>query len=321
MGGNIPGQIIGTAPLASYWLLRSEDGGSEYIIEEYNWVSAAEFADSVGADVINSSLGYYEFDDPSTDHTYDDMDGNTTPVTIGADVAASRGIIVCNSAGNEGADPWHYIIAPSDGDSVVCVGGVDSFGNYAFFSSVGPSSDGRIKPDVAAQGQDAWIAYAGGGFGGGNGTSFASPITAGMMACLWQANQDKTNMEIILSVQKSGDQYANPDELLGYGIPDYMAANSILTIIESPAEELSAIGKVYPNPFSSAVNLALDVDYSGIIQVQVIDLTGRILKQEELMVNNNSVINLNDLSELPGGIYTMRVLMDNQAYTQKLVKM
>ena len=189
MGANWPGQIVGTAPKADYWLIRTEDGDSEYLIEELNWVSGAELADSLGADIINSSLGYTTFDDPTLDHSYEDMDGNTTPVTIGADMAVSKGMIVVNSAGNSGGSFWQYIGAPADGDSVFSIGAVDGSGNYAGFSSTGPTFDGRMKPNVVAQGQgstiiDPWT----GSVSYGSGTSFSSPITAGMIACLWQAN-------------------------------------------------------------------------------------------------------------------------------------
>ncbi|MFI5219677.1 MAG: S8 family serine peptidase, partial [Bacteroidia bacterium] len=148
IGGNWPGNIVGTAPHAKFWLLRSEDAATEYLIEEYNWAEAAEFADSVGADVINSSLGYTEFDDPAHNHTYNDMDGNTAPSTRAADFAAKKGMIVCNSAGNSGNDPWNFIGAPADADSILAIGAVDDLENYASFSSNGPTSDGRVKPDV-----------------------------------------------------------------------------------------------------------------------------------------------------------------------------
>ncbi|MBE0642292.1 MAG: S8 family serine peptidase, partial [Bacteroidales bacterium] len=148
IGGNLPGMMVGTAPHASYYLLRSEIGATEYLVEEDNWVAAAEFADSAGADIINSSLGYTEFYDLTQNHTYEDMDGNTTRVTQGADMAASRGILVVNSAGNSGASTWKYIGAPADGDSVFSIGAVDAWGAYAGFSSQGPSYDGRVKPDI-----------------------------------------------------------------------------------------------------------------------------------------------------------------------------
>jgi subtilisin family serine protease len=230
MGANLPGEMVGTAPKANYWLLRSEYGPSEYLIEELNWASAAEFADSVGADIINSSLGYTTFDDPSQDHTYQDMDGNTTPITIAADLAASKGILVVNSAGNSGNNSWQYIGAPADGDSVFSIGAVNAYGNYVSFSSKGPTYDGRIKPDVVAQGSGSTIinAYSG-NVSTGSGTSFSSPITAGMVACLWQANPTKRNTEIMEAIRQSASLANNPDTLLGWGIPDYFLADSILS--------------------------------------------------------------------------------------------
>src|SRR6185436_3182205 len=176
MAGNWPGNLVGTAPKASYWLLRSEDAATENIIEEYNWAEAAEFADSAGADLISTSLGYTTFDDPSQDHTYSDLDGNTTPITVAEDIAAARGMIVENSAGNEGNGPWFYISAPADADSNIATGAVDDQGNYVSFSGRGPTADGRIKPDVVAQGAGTIVADVN-NFGvlPGSGTSFSGP--------------------------------------------------------------------------------------------------------------------------------------------------
>ncbi|MEK6615465.1 MAG: S8 family serine peptidase, partial [Bacteroidota bacterium] len=157
MGGNLPGMIVGTAPKANYYLLRTEQGATEYIIEEDNWVSAAEFADSAGADVFTTSLGYTDFDDSTQNHTYADMDGNTARISIATDMAVSKGIFAVCSAGNSGNSPWNFIGAPADADSVLAIGAVDSLGNYASFSSNGPTADGRVKPNVAAQGQAAVV--------------------------------------------------------------------------------------------------------------------------------------------------------------------
>jgi hypothetical protein len=229
MGANLPGQMIGTAPEAFYWLLRCEDGGSEYLIEELNWVSAAEFADSVGVDVINSSLGYTTFDDPSQNHTYQDMNGNTTPVAKGADMVVSKGMIVVNSAGNEGSSSWYYIGSPADGDSVFSIGAVDASGNYVSFSSHGPTSDGQMKPDVVAQGSGTTIISANtGNVITGSGTSFSSPVTAGMVTCLWQAHPNRRNTEILQAIRQSGSLAVNPNNEMGYGIPNYMTAHNLL---------------------------------------------------------------------------------------------
>jgi hypothetical protein len=319
IGANVPGVMVGTAPHASFLLLRSEDGSSEYIIEEYNWVSAAEYADSAGADIINSSLGYSEFDDASQDHTYQDMDGNTTPVTIGADVAASRGMIVVNSAGNEGNVPWTYLIAPSDGDSVVCVGAVDGEGNYASFSSLGPSSDGRVKPNVAAQGSGTWVAYPQGFFGPSGGTSFSSPITAGMMACIWQANRDLSNMDIISAVQQSASLYNNPNDSLGYGIPDYVAANDILTVIELKPALLEEKFTFYPNPFRDGINILFEKEKSGEYLIDIMDVYGRLIFSKVIFPSNKQV-SLSGFQELPEGVYIIRLSRDGKSASKKLIK-
>ncbi|HLG34878.1 MAG TPA: S8 family serine peptidase, partial [Bacteroidia bacterium] len=175
MAADVPGDMVGTAPAASYLLLRTEDAATEFIIEEYNWSCGAEFADSLGADVINSSLGYTTFDDPQYDHSYPDMNGDSAIVTQAADIAASKGMLVIVSAGNSGGSPWHFIGSPADADSALAVGAVDSFGVSVAFSSRGPSSDGRVKPNVCAQGLDAFVAIPDGSYVYGSGTSFASP--------------------------------------------------------------------------------------------------------------------------------------------------
>ena len=319
IGANVPGVMVGTAPHASFMLLRSEDGNSEYIIEEYNWVSAAEYADSAGADIINSSLGYSEFNEPSQDHTYQDMDGNTTPVTIGADVAASRGMIVVNSAGNEGNSSWKYLTAPSDGDSVVCVGAVDGAGNYASFSSLGPSSDGRVKPNLLAQGSGTWVAYPQGFFGPSGGTSFSSPITAGMMACLWQANPELSNMDIISAVQQSAHLYNNPNDSLGYGIPDYVAANDILTVIEIKPALLEDNFTFYPNPFRDGVNILFEENQEGEYLLDFMDVYGRLIYSETVNSSGKQV-SLNGFQELPEGVYIVRLSRDGKSASRKLIK-
>lgn len=319
MGANWPGQIVGTAPKADYWLIRTEDGDSEYLIEELNWVSGAELADSLGADIINSSLGYTTFDDPSLDHTYEDMDGNTAPVTIGADIAASKGMIVVNSAGNSGSSSWQYIGAPADGDSVFSIGAVDGSGNYAGFSSQGPTPDGRIKPNVVAQGQsstiiDPWS----GNVGSGSGTSFSSPITAGMVACLWQANPGKRNLEIMQAIQQSASQANSPDNFLGYGIPDYALAHSILTVVDHqriPSGNLS----VYPNPFDDQLAVYTLNNSSGIRKVELTDVTGKVI----LVYDYSSALNkveLTGMNELTPGFYFMKVSFESGSETRKLLK-
>lgn len=324
MGGNVPGTLIGTAPKASYLLIRSEDTYSEYLIEEYNWVSAAEFADSAGADIINSSLGYTTFDDPSQDHSYSDMDGKTTPITIGADIAAGRGMIVVNSAGNSGSSPWFYIGAPADGDSVFAIGAVDAQGDYVYFSSRGPSYDGRIKPNVSAQGYDTYTADPFGNYGGANGTSFSSPVTAGMVACLWQSHPNMKNMDLLAAIESSGSQASMPDDYLGYGIPDFYEAMNILTVIDVSGEDLSGMLRISPNPFTEMFIVSFDETYEFVeenIRLNILDITGKLVFEKEYFLNSNMQnIYVEEASRLPAGIYLVGVNAGKQNVYNKIVK-
>ncbi len=319
MAANIPGLMIGTAPKASYWLLRSENADQEYISEEYNWVSAAEFADSVGADVINSSLGYTEFDDPSQNHTYADMDGNTTVITRGADMAASKGILVVNSAGNSGSSSWHYIGAPADGDSVFSIGAVDSSGLYASFSSTGPTADGRIKPNVVATGRGTTVSDGNNGVKYGNGTSYSSPIIAGMTACLWQAMPQMTNMEIQQAIMQSASQYTNPDSLLGYGIPDYQSAWWLLTSIDSNQGGGSNLAAVYPNPFVNYVTIRL-LGQTRKASVKVINIMGKVLLEIPVSTPLYRIDFSNYSDNMPAGFYFIEVTDGKHVQAVKMIK-
>ncbi|MGE5106187.1 MAG: S8 family serine peptidase [Sphingobacteriales bacterium] len=221
---NWPGTLVGTAPKANCWLFRTEDAATEQPIEEYNWASGAEYADSVGTDIISSSLGYNTFDNISFNHTYADLNGNTTPCSIAADLAAKKGILVVNSAGNEGTNAWKYIIAPADGDSVLTVGATTTSGTIASFSGYGPSSDGQVKPGVVTTGQNIIIAGTNSQLATSSGTSFSCPNMAGLTACLWQAFPEYNNMKIIDAIQKSADHYSAPGDHYGYGIPNMKTA-------------------------------------------------------------------------------------------------
>ncbi|HMK04347.1 MAG TPA: S8 family serine peptidase [Ferruginibacter sp.] len=225
IAANMPGVFMGTAPKTSFYLYRTEDVNSEYPIEEQNWVAGMERADSLGIDISSTSLGYYSFDNPAFNYTYANMDGNTTISAKGADLAAKKGILLVIAAGNEGSGSWHYIITPSDADSVMAVGAVSTSGVVGGFSSYGPSGDGQVKPSVAAVGVGAIVANT---FNGqptsGNGTSFACPNMAGLTTCLWQAFPEVNNMNIISTMQQSATRATNPDNRVGYGIPDMKKA-------------------------------------------------------------------------------------------------
>lgn len=321
MGGYLDGQIIGTAPKASYWLLRSEDAAFEYLAEEDNWVAAAEFADSVGADIINSSLGYTTFDDPLENHTYNDMNGNTTIITKGANIAASKGILVVNSAGNSGSSSWNYIGAPADGDSVLAIGAVDVNSQHASFSSKGPSFDGRVKPNVAAQGQATIVASTSGGIQAGNGTSFSSPIMAGMAACLWQAHPSLTNMQIFNIILESAHLYSNPDTLLGFGIPDFALANLIASGVDIKTLDKEQFKDAFPNPFNNSFEFTFFSPVEQEIMVEIIDMTGRMIYKENKTIRKNDYYRLAmNGAGLSGGIYILNVTTAFNRYTQKLIK-
>ncbi len=316
MGGNLPGEIVGTAPQAEYWLIRTEDASDEYLMEEYFWVDGAEFADSVGADIINSSLGYTEnFNDPDNDHTYEDMDGNTTPVTIGADEAASKGILVVNSAGNSGSGSWFYIGAPADGDSVMAVGAVDGNGNYVSFSSKGPTYDGRIKPDVSAKGSSATVASVWGGVTYASGTSFSSPIMAGMTASIWQANPSLGNMELIELIKEHGHQADDPDSLLGWGIPDFGAMLDVIGTQNADLTLLKAV-KVYPNPFGEQLTISLSqpVDFTATLSA----MSGKQVIRKTIQQSNYAT--LSGVKNLPAGIYFLKIETSEGEVVRKLIK-
>ncbi|MCI4667191.1 MAG: S8 family serine peptidase [Bacteroidia bacterium] len=228
IGADLPGKMVGTAPDASFVLCRTEDARTETKVEEYNFLRGVEWADSVGVDIIHASLGYTDFDGGIGDYTYDDLDGDKAIVTRAVDLAASKGILVTISAGNEGNGKWHYIAAPCDADSVLCVGSVDRSYRKSGFSSFGPTADGRIRPDVMALGSRTTVFTTSNRVGANYGTSFSGPIMAGFMACLKQANPDADNMQLIQAARLSGDQAGLPDNSYGYGIPDLVKADSFM---------------------------------------------------------------------------------------------
>lgn len=266
MAAQLPGLYVGSAPDATYTCCKTEDTRGEFLIEECNWVAAAEYADSLGVDVINSSLGYTTFNDTSMNYTYADMNGRVSRASQAADIAFSKGMLVVNSAGNSGNDPWKYIGTPADAFFSIAVGATDYLGNRASFSSFGPTADGRIKPNVSAMGQNiAVTSGTGHDVLASNGTSFASPLLAGMIASLWSALPHYSSAEMLQLVQTAGSNFPNPNNELGYGIPDflgaflqeqvsehvvYLSSNTFLAVVPPTTETLQVI--LIPDPQQTA---------------------------------------------------------------------
>lgn len=224
MAANAPNLYVGVAPEAQYVLVRCEDERTESLAEEDYWASAAEYADSLGVDVINSSLGYHDFDDVKTNHLYWEQDGETALISHTASMCADKGIICVNSAGNDGMGVWKKINFPADAKNILTVGSINEQGKNAAFSAVGPTADGRIKPDVMAYGSPTSVITGRGAIINDNGTSFSSPLIAGMTACLWQALPHKTAKQIIKLVKMAGNNQQHPDNIYGYGVPDFWKA-------------------------------------------------------------------------------------------------
>ncbi|MEW6772861.1 MAG: S8 family serine peptidase [Bacteroidota bacterium] len=295
------GVMIGTAPKASYWLFRTEDVSSEYPIEEYFWIRAAEFADSAGVDIITTSLGYTTFDNSTYNHNYSMLNGKTIAMSKAATMAARKGIFVVNAAGNEGSSSWYYISVPADADSICTVGGVDVSDNIASFSSRGPTADGRIKPDVCAMGVNTTISSSNGFPMNGNGTSFATPLIAGAAACLWQAKPNLTNIQLLNLIKQYSSNANNPNNNIGWGIPDFCGA--FTSIKEN--DKLSSL-KIFPNPASDVLNIQ---SFYMIKEIELVDVCGRKVEMNNFDKNYQFTININKLNE---GVYLLKLLLENE---------
>ena len=314
IGGYIDGQFVGTAPDASFYLFRTEDAANEVPLEESLWVEAAERADSLGVDVINTSLGYTTFDNANYNYSYADMDGKTTFISRGAEIGASRGMILVNAAGNEGNDPWKYMGAPADATSVFTVGAVNATETIASFSSFGPTSDNRVKPDVLAHGQSVYVInHISGSPITSNGTSFSSPIMTGVVACFWQAFPNLTNAQIMQRIRESADRYSNPHEQYGYGVPDFETAFAAVLNIDKQnfIDEIS----VYPNPMNATFTLKVNTNDLSKLSIQIFNVIGKKVYQESSL--KSKTINV---SKLNSGIYILKIMNETEQKTIKLVK-
>lgn len=308
IAANTPGVFVGTGPKISFYLFRTEDVNSEYPIEEQNWIAAAERADSLGVDVFSTSLGYYAFDNAAFDHTYADMDGNTTPIARAADIAAKKGILALMAAGNEGTNAWHYIITPADADSVIAVGAVSTSGMPGSFSSYGPSSDGQVKPTLAAVGVAAVVANTSNGAPSfGNGTSFACPNLAGLSTCLWQAFPEVNNMGIIAAMQQSATKASTPDDRVGYGIPDMKKAfvrlvRQLFTRSFSSADCKATLQWNVKADSAVTINIQRKINNGAYNNLSTLTSTGGF------SARNFSYVD--DMNGLPSGNITYRLAMD-----------
>jgi serine protease AprX len=319
---NWPGRMVGTAAGASFWLLRTENASSEYPVEEFNWVLGAEFADSVGADLLSSSLGYTTFDAPQFDHTYAQLNGNTATATLGADLAAKKGLIVTNSAGNDGNNSWQYLGVPADGDNVVAVGAVNASGVIAAFSSRGLPTDTRIKPNVVSVGQGTVIA----GVNAptfGNGTSYSNPNLNGLIACLWQAFPEKKNQQLMNAVYQSADRYTTPDKSYGYGIPNFKKAYRILKKERNDATFGTDWLRAGPNPFSDTIRVNFIGQRDGTVTITLINAAGNIVAIKTIIIEEQEMYTtrFDVLGSLPGGTYTVRYADSINTRTVQLNKL
>ncbi|HPH74590.1 MAG TPA: S8 family serine peptidase [Bacteroidales bacterium] len=317
LAGAMPGIINGTAPGAKYMLLRTEDVLSEFPVEEDYWIAAAEYADSAGADIITSSLGYFEFDDPSMDYPFSDMDGDRPFITRGADMASSKGILVVNSAGNERNKAWLRIIAPSDGDSVLCVGAVNHDLTISDFSSAGYSSDGRVKPDMVAPGVLIPLQFEPGVWHSGSGTSFSCPVISGLSASLMQAVPDASPLEIINALRKSSDRYTRPDSLYGYGLPDFLKTLRLLEDEHTFRPE--AMMSAGPNPFTDEI-LVWFHEPPGSLTVTITGTNGTTILARHFPAFAARLFRLDGLGSLAEGFYLVRIVTDQGEEVYKMIR-
>ena len=310
MAGYIENEFVGTAPDAQYYLFRTEDTGSENPIEESNWVEAAERADSLGVDIINTSLGYKGYDNPNYSHASEDLNGQIAFITRGANIASEKGMLIITSAGNSGANG---VGAPADSPLSLSIGSVDSDGGYSSFSSQGSAIQPTLKPDVSAQGRQSSVISSSGSIVQNNGTSFSSPIMAGAAACLWQAFPEMTNTQIMTFIRESGSQFDTPDFFLGYGIPDFeLALQNGLDVQSSQRTEF----KVFPNPVINDLNVILpgDVEQARLL---LFDVLGKLILETTLTETNRNI----SLQNMSAGLYLLRLEAENtSSKTFKLIK-
>ncbi|MDD4991050.1 MAG: S8 family peptidase [Paludibacter sp.] len=319
MTGNLPGQFLGVAPHASFWLIRTEYAPTEYLVENDFWASGIEFADSVGVDVVNSSLGYTEYDDPSMNFTYADMNGKVSRASRAANMASKKGIIVCNSAGNDGNKTWHYIGAPADADGILAIGAVTSTGVPSVFTSYGPSSDNRIKPDISAMGSLTAFVNINGVPSNGNGTSYSSPVMTGMIACLLQGYKERNaphNVEAVrIALIHSGSLFNTPTAQLGYGIPDFEYALKFPMFDSLKKVEAANFELIYNAQERNIHILMFNRQDTTGKTVRLYSATGYLMATQQ-MTDAIMILSANNLST---GIYLVSISGNGKNETRKII--
>lgn len=306
--------FVGTAPDASYYLFVTEDDAHETPAEEAYWVEAQERADSLGVYVSNTSLGYQAFDNTNYSHQYEDLDGQTTLAARGANVAFDKGMIPVVSAGND-AEGFGYVGTPADALGALTIGAVDSAGSYVYFSSFGPTYDGRVKPDVMAKGRNSAVVDQYGNVSEASGTSFSSPITAGAVASLWQAVPNLKNSVVMQAIRESADEYNSPTDLLGYGIPNFGEALNALLILSNQDYLQETHFAIYPNPVSTTINISFPNSAEN-AQFSLYNVLGERIIQ----ANINPLKNRIDISNLNSGLYIASITANNKTTSYKIIK-
>ncbi|WP_178987876.1 S8 family serine peptidase [Winogradskyella schleiferi] len=313
MAGFVENQYVGTAPDASYYLFRTEDSGSENPVEESYWVEAAERADSLGVDLINTSLGYRMFDNPNYNYSPEDMNGQVAYITKGASIAVQKGILVVVSAGNAGATSWQTVGAPADSPDVLSIGAVDADGNYVAFSSQGSAAQvGYQKPDVVARGGAAFVIDEFNTIVQNNGTSFSGPIMCGGIASLWQAIPNASPTAVMDFVRQSASQFTAPDEFLGFGIPDLDLARTLALSLE---EDFIEAFNFYPNPVKTELNL-LFPSVATQLELSIFNNLGQQVLQKAVQMDFKKV----DVSNLATGIYLLKLSTESDSKTFRFIK-
>lgn len=315
MAAYVSGTYTGGAYKADYYLFLTEDWPTEFRIEEFNWTFAAERADSLGVDIINSSLGYNTFDDVSMDYQIDDLNGSTAIVTQAARKAIEKGMLVVCSAGNEGSTSWKFVTPPADAIGILAVGSVTSSGSRSTFSSIGPTADARIKPDVVALGSGTQVIRSNGNVGTSSGTSVASPLIASLAAGIWQAYPILTAQEVYNLIIGTASHAINPNNQLGYGIPHYEA---VINNVEAPKPE--EVISVFPNPTSETLKILISELTAEPITVEIYDVKGsRVMNQQQTVIWQNNPLEI-ELGHLAAGLYAVVVKSGNHSTQVRILK-